>query len=152
MVRLPPYHSELNAIEFVWADLKRKVAEQATTRGRIERVKEIGMKILSEMSLESIEKYCQHVHNVEKEFIKMHNLQLNRRVARFVIPTDDGGDDEQSDSDEEVEVSDDNEEVDDEEADEDEENIDPSPGSSSNIVVPSPNPNPMKKSCQFPFY
>lgn len=99
-----------------------------------------------DMPLSILKNFHQHIRNVEENFVRIHNLQLNRRVQRFVISLMD--DDQSEESEDEVEISD-NENSEIEELIENEENIDP-----SEIPTPSPNlqsPSP-KKLCPFPFY
>lgn len=60
--RLPPYHCQLNAIEFVWSDIKRQVSLK-NTGGNIEEIKEIAQKVIDEFS---IEKWGNIVNHVEK--------------------------------------------------------------------------------------
>lgn len=100
------------------------------------------MEVLAGISLQSIENYCRHVEDTEKNFIRMQNIQAERRIERFVIDLDED-DDEGHDSDEEIEMTDEEPETD-EEDDANKENQPP--------VPESPSPCPSKKVCQMPFY
>lgn len=145
MVRLPPYHSELNVIELIWSDFKRKIRDYANVDDKIDRIKQIGMQVLAQIPLQSIKNYCDHVEKIEQNFIRLENIQLERRVERFVIPLEDECD-EENESEEEIEVSDEEETETEEEVEK--ENVNPL----SNLVPESPSPCPVKKTCQMPFY
>lgn len=126
--------------------LEKETMRKITIQNRIAVVKELGNQILMDMPLSILKNFHQHIRNVEENFVRIHNLQLNRRVQRFVISLMD--DDQSEESEDEVEISD-NENSEIEELIENEENIDP-----SEIPTPSPNlqsPSP-KKLCPFPFY
>lgn len=107
----------------------------------------MGNEILKGMPLRILENYHKHVKNIEANFVCIHNLQLDRRVQRFIIPLTDG--DESGDSEEEIEMSDDEHSETETNEIENDENLDP-----DEMPMPSPNlrsPSP-KKVCQFPFY
>lgn len=102
------------------------------------------MQVLAGIPLQSIEKYCKHIENTEQNFIRMQNIQVGRRVDRFIIDLDDDEEIEY-DSDEEIEVTDEEPETDYEDDEENKENEAPP-------MPESPSPCPSKKSCQMPFY
>ena len=89
ILRLPPYHAELNTIEFFWAEFKKKIADRANTGEKFEKIKDLVKEVLSDIKLESIKHYCSNVKKVEGKFVDMLHLQLERRFERFIIPFDD---------------------------------------------------------------
>lgn len=144
MIRLPPYHSSLNPIEFLWGDLKKRLRDASTSDTKIDKVEELTKKFLMETPKSRIENYCNHVMHVEKEFVQMEGIRLGPS-ERFVISLDDSDDDDHEDSDEETVLDDEDEENEEEQRivnSEDKENA-PVP------VQQSPSPIPTKKSFVF---
>nr|XP_034334823.1 uncharacterized protein LOC117691984 [Crassostrea gigas] len=121
VLRLPPYHCELNPIELVWAELKSFVARSNATFKK-EKVKELFIQARSTYGVEKWRKVESHViREVEEKLWKLDGVQ-DEEVAPVVIDltdsddsasdmdTDSGDDDNDSDSDESmgfVEESDD---------------------------------------------
>lgn len=69
VLRLPPYHCDLNPIELVWADIKRYVRERNVTA-------DLSLTCLQKLASEAIQsvgsekwiRYCKHVANIEKKY------------------------------------------------------------------------------------
>lgn len=126
--------------------MKRKLCEQLNVKSRIEAVKELGQHILNDMEIEKLQNFHKHVKKVEANFVRIHNLQLERPVQRFVISLLD--DDESNESEDELEIIDDENSEEDDDIIENNENIDPKEAS-----MPSPNLNSPPKKCRpVPFY
>lgn len=94
VLRLPPYHCELNPIELIWAQVKGYVARNNTT------FKLNDVKVLFEKSLEAItaESWVKCIGHVIKEEQKMWDLDIQVEVTVEPIIITPGADSE-SDSD-----------------------------------------------------
>lgn len=83
VLRLPPYHCELNPIELIWADIKGYVARNNTTFkfGDVKRLLNEGMAQVTK------DKWTNCVEHVKKVEEKMRGLDSNidKTVDRFII-------------------------------------------------------------------
>jgi transposase len=75
VLRLPPYHSHLNPIELVWAKVKGQIANENTTF-KINDVKKLTMKAISEIDQEYWAKCEDHVLKVEEEYWQKDGLSF----------------------------------------------------------------------------
>ncbi|XP_052680568.1 uncharacterized protein LOC128161331 isoform X2 [Crassostrea angulata] len=111
VLRLPPYHCELNPIELVWAEIKSFVARSNSTFKK-DKVKELFNQARSTYWVEKWRKVESHViREVEEKLWKLDGVQ-DEEVAPVVIDltdsedsdsdmdTDSGDDENDSDSDE----------------------------------------------------
>lgn len=73
VLRLPPYHPELNPIELIWATVKNWVAENNVTF-KMEDVMKITDEKFSSISAEEWKRRCQHVKNIEQEYLEREGL------------------------------------------------------------------------------
>lgn len=74
VLRLPPYHCELNPIEMIWADIKDHVAARNTTF-KFSDVKELFYQAVRTITPEKWNKCVQHVtEKVEERFWKLDNI------------------------------------------------------------------------------
>jgi hypothetical protein len=74
VIRLPPYHCELNAIELIWAQIKGYVAARNKTFW-IREVKELLGEAVRKVSPEDGDKCVRHViQKVENEMWKLDNI------------------------------------------------------------------------------
>lgn len=112
ILRLPPYHPELNSIELIWAELKNWVALHNTTFN-LNDVMELCRKKFSLIGLAEWQKICSHTKKVEEQY---HTVQgvVENMVESFVINVVSGSDNSSSD----------NETSDDDEKEEEEDNYD----------------------------
>ncbi|XP_048250644.1 uncharacterized protein LOC125378733 [Haliotis rufescens] len=69
VLRLPPYHCDLNPIELIWGDLKNMVARQNKTF-KLADVKQIVLKGMGEIKDVRWANCVQHVIKVEEEYWK----------------------------------------------------------------------------------
>lgn len=76
VIRLPPYHCELNPIELVWSQVKRHVAMNNTTFNKNE-IPALIDKAFEAVSVQHWKNYCKHVEKVEDKMWKMDSLQDN---------------------------------------------------------------------------
>lgn len=92
VLRLPPYHCDLNPIELIWADVKRNVAHENDT------FKKTNVKDLIEKSFETVnhnwKSHCEHVKSVENQYWKRDNIQPDRINPIIINLNDDSSDDE----------------------------------------------------------
>lgn len=95
VLRLPPYHCDLNAIELVWSLAKRKVASKniAVTTAALE---EIIKDSFENVSAQDWKKMTDHVINVENKY-KERDKITEENLESFIINV---GDSDTSDSDE----------------------------------------------------
>lgn len=73
LLRLPPYHCELNPIELVWSDVKRYIAKNNIDFKK-DSVKNLISEAYSQVSSEKWNSYVSHTVKVEEEMWKTDNL------------------------------------------------------------------------------
>ncbi|XP_053372912.1 uncharacterized protein LOC128546425 [Mercenaria mercenaria] len=66
-IRLPPYHADLNAIELIWANLKRQVAVR-NFKFNLKEVSSLVEEAFGQITPSDWKSCCEHVKRVEKEF------------------------------------------------------------------------------------
>ncbi|XP_046428166.1 uncharacterized protein LOC124183570 [Neodiprion fabricii] len=115
VLRLPPYHPDLNPIETAWANIKGYVSSKNVT-WNFEKVKELVNEKVAAMGPSEWAKLCKKVKEIEDEYIKSDHV-VDVVTEQFIIFADD---DSESDSDD-----------DDDEIDDDDETTEPTPGTSS---------------------
>nr|XP_046471014.1 uncharacterized protein LOC124213606 [Neodiprion pinetum] len=115
VLRLPPYHPDLNPIEMAWANIKGYVSSKNVT-WNFEKVKELVNEKVAAMGPSEWAKLCKKVKEIEDEYIKSDHV-VDVVTEQFIIFADD---DSESDSDD-----------DDDEIDDDDETTKPTPGTSS---------------------
>ena len=74
VLRLPPYHSELNPIELIWAQLKGYIATKNTSYN-LKAVRELLNEAFAAVNVERWRECCRHVVEVEKALGQMDNLK-----------------------------------------------------------------------------
>ena len=67
VLRLPPYHCELNAIKLIWADEKNFVARESKEM-TIKHVETLFRKRREEISAETCKSFIKHARFVEEEY------------------------------------------------------------------------------------
>ncbi|KAM7315596.1 uncharacterized protein ISCGN_005379 [Ixodes scapularis] len=98
VLRLPPYHCELNPIELIWGQVKNEVARSNSSF----KLKDV--KVLLEQAIKNITKdnwtaAIQHVKKMEKQFWENDSLS-DREVAPIIIEINAGDDSDDSYEDE----------------------------------------------------
>lgn len=73
VLRLPIGHCELNPIELIWAEVKRKIADQNKTF-KIKDVNELAKAIIDDVTAESWQNTIEHVLRVEQDYWKFDQL------------------------------------------------------------------------------
>ena len=83
VLRLPPYHCELDAIEFVWADLKNFVAKENTTCN-LETVEKLFRERTSVLTSEFYGRCVEHVKRVEEKHSETNRI-VDLKIDQLLI-------------------------------------------------------------------
>jgi transposase len=84
VLRIPPYHCELNAIELVWAQIKGYVAAR-NKAFRMREVKELLEEAVRKVSTDDWDNCVRHmIQKVENEMWKLDNI-IEESEERLVI-------------------------------------------------------------------
>ena len=94
VLRLPPYHCCLNAIEFVWHQLKSKVRRQNVYGDQPEKVMQLIKESYDEITGKHWSNYVEHVMNEELRFRERDNFLDNEIESVVVDLTDNESDDD----------------------------------------------------------
>lgn len=100
VLRLPPYHCELNPIELIWANVKGYVARK-NTNFKFDEVKQLLQEGLQQITSENWKRCVEHVIKEEDNFYSKIDEMIDKTVDSFVIHvTDSDTEMETSESDE----------------------------------------------------
>lgn len=94
ILRLPPYHCELNPIELVWAEVKGNVARNNTTF-KLSDVTNLFHKSISEVTTEHWQKCINHVMDIEKNMWELDRI-IDSSIEPIIISL--GSDDNSSET------------------------------------------------------
>jgi len=94
VLRLPPYHPDLNPIEMIWADVKNFIASHNTTF-KISDVQKVCEDKFSSITQEHWKAKCEHVKKAEKEYIAKEPA-IDEITESFIIRLDSESDSEES--------------------------------------------------------
>lgn len=83
VLRLPPYHPDLNPIELIWATVKNNVAAR-NVNFKIEDVRKIAEEEFSRISEQDWQKCCKHVVNIENKYFESEIL-VDERIESLII-------------------------------------------------------------------
>ena len=100
VLRLPPYHCELNPIELVWSQVKGEVARENQTF-KIAEVEKLTPSALQHVSPENWESYVKHTIGVEERMWKADGL-VDTVLDSIVIDTNGDSDTDTCDEDEDM--------------------------------------------------
>lgn len=105
VLRLPPYHPELNPIEKIWATVKNWVAVNNTTF-KLADVETLTRQKFAEIGEEVWSNICRHVKTFEEELIQKERI-FDETIDRleFVVNTGSSSEDFDSSEDEDLGVS-----------------------------------------------
>lgn len=92
VVRLPPYHCDLNPIELIWARVKQKVASENVGPRDVE---QLAKKAFNSITPEIWKNCCHHVETLEKEYYERGG-HLYQDIDELIIRV---GDNSSSDTD-----------------------------------------------------
>lgn len=82
VLRIPPYHCELNPIELVWSQVKRHVAAN-NTKYDVKQMEPLIENAFKAVTKENWNKYCEHVIKIEDHMWTIDSLQDD--VEPFII-------------------------------------------------------------------
>ncbi|XP_026313722.1 uncharacterized protein LOC113225601 [Hyposmocoma kahamanoa] len=99
VVRLPPYHCDLNPIELIWSLAKRKVALQNVGAKDIKQLTE---EAFSSITTTDWKQCCEHVKKIEREYYE-RGTTLYEDIDQLVLRV---GEDSSSESESESEAED----------------------------------------------
>ncbi|CAH2034916.1 unnamed protein product, partial [Iphiclides podalirius] len=85
VLRLPPYHCDLNPVEKVWSLVKRKVADKNVEQDPKEIVK-LTVEAFESITAEDWTAQCTHVEHLEEEYLKNDGL-MDEEMDRIIIST-----------------------------------------------------------------
>nr|XP_042912462.1 uncharacterized protein LOC122272631 [Parasteatoda tepidariorum] len=75
VLRLPPYHCDLNPIELIWADIKRYVRERNVAADMsLQRLQNLASEAIQDIGNERWKKHCTHIENIEKKYWKTDGI------------------------------------------------------------------------------
>lgn len=92
VIRLPPYHPELNAIENIWGIVKNYIASKNIEQN-MTYTEQLINESLNKVTSETWHKTCSHVEKIEKEYLKYVDLDFE-----FVIDLQNDSDESESES------------------------------------------------------
>ncbi|XP_063924723.1 uncharacterized protein LOC135138677 [Zophobas morio] len=92
VLRLPPYHPELNPIEKIWANVKNWVAGQNTTF-KLKDVETLARKRFAEITPDNWAAICSHVAKTEDDYI-IRERMLDEALEEFEFMVNTGSSDE----------------------------------------------------------
>lgn len=96
VLRLPPYHPDLNPIEMVWGSMKKYVA-QKNVDFNFEKVRDYCDDFFRDFSTETWKKYCERAKTFEKEFLSKEPM-VDIIVEELIINIDHDTDTSDSDT------------------------------------------------------
>ncbi|XP_055943161.1 uncharacterized protein LOC129972879 [Argiope bruennichi] len=100
VIRLPPYHCDLNAIEFVWSSVKRMIKERNVTGDlSLDNLKSLLQTAITEVTSAEWAAHCKHVEKLENNYWEKDGL-LKDLVDElsFQIDTNDDSDSEETET------------------------------------------------------
>ena len=102
VLRLPPYHPDLNPIELIWSHAKYVVASRNNT-GKVDDVIGITKQVFTEINVQEWVKDCEHVFKIEEDYRKK-DIVVDEEIEQFIINvTDDDSSNSNNDSGSETE-------------------------------------------------
>lgn len=104
VLRLPPYHPELNPIELIWAEIKNWVGAHNVTFKMEDVIRLTEAKIQQIGQQEWVNK-CEHSKKIEIEFLKQQG-PVENTIESFVIQLGGGQTDDETDSSDSSAISD----------------------------------------------
>lgn len=97
VLRLPPYHCELNPIELIWAQVKGYIAQKNTTF-KMAQIKQLLPEALSHINSDKWKDCEGHVKNEEIKMMTLDHI-IDDNTEKFIINTGNESDSSTSDSD-----------------------------------------------------
>lgn len=96
VLRLPPYMCDLNPIEFIWAQIKRKIREKNISTLTLDRLLSLTQEAIDAITATEWENVCKHIIEIENSYWDkdnlleeaMENLELNIQETDSEDPDD----------------------------------------------------------------
>lgn len=95
VVRLPPYHCDLNPIELIWGIAKQKVAQQNVGSTDMKKVTE---EVFNSISVDMWKNSCKHVEKIEKEYYERGSILYDQIDSLIINLGEDSSDSSDSSS------------------------------------------------------
>ena len=93
VIRLPPYHADLNPIEKIWGIVKTRIAAKNVTF-RLRDVQQLAEQNFAAVAMEEWAAVCRHVKAVEEEYMsREHEMDSVMERITFNADDDDYNDD-----------------------------------------------------------
>ncbi|GBM36876.1 hypothetical protein AVEN_82860-1 [Araneus ventricosus] len=85
VLRLPPYHCDLNAIEYIWSTVKRQIKERNVTGDlSLETLENLLCQAMDGVTSQEWQAYCHHVEKLENTYWERDGI-LEELVDELVI-------------------------------------------------------------------
>jgi hypothetical protein len=97
VLRLPPYHPDLNPIEKMWAIVKNRIAAKNVTF-KLQDVQHLAEQNFAAVTTEEWAAVCRHVQTVEEEYMSREH-EMDSVMEKITINADDDDDDDGDDDD-----------------------------------------------------
>lgn len=94
ILRLPPYHPDLNPIEMIWATVKSHI-KRKNVKFTVESVKTLAVQKFSEITVDDWKSRCAHVKKTEEEYMVSEGM-MDEVSERLVINLNNGQSDSES--------------------------------------------------------
>ncbi|CAH0722725.1 unnamed protein product, partial [Brenthis ino] len=104
VARLPPYHCELNAIEFMCSLVKRRVANKNVGQ-ETNNIVNLAEEAFQSITAEDWQKQCEHVRHIEDK-LRERDVCMDAEMDRFIIELNNESDTESDSSSEDSSDSD----------------------------------------------
>jgi transposase len=100
VLRLPPYHPDLNPIELIWATVKNNVSKKNITF-KLEDVRKLAGHEFDQITPEEWQKRCQHVINIEQKYLENEAFtDIHTEINPLIINLNDDSSTSSSESEE----------------------------------------------------
>jgi len=94
VLRLPPYHPDLNPIEQIWGVVKTRIAAKKVTFKQQD-VQQLAEKNFAAVTMEEWAAVCRHAISVEEEYMSREH-KMDIVMERITINADDDDDDDKN--------------------------------------------------------
>jgi len=91
VLRLPPYHPDLNPIEQIWGIVKTRIATKNVTF-KLQDVQQLAEQNFDTVAMEEWAAVCRHAKTMEEEYISREH-EMDSVMERITINADDDDDD-----------------------------------------------------------
>ncbi len=102
ILRLPPYHCDLNPIEFVWGWCKRQLRDELNRDDKLKAVMARTKEVFQKLPDKVVRGFFSHVQKTEKRYARLDGVLLHDPARPLVIHAEDFQED--SDSEDEIDV------------------------------------------------